>query len=93
MKKKSKAKRRETIPLPEGFIMGKLITYYDFGWRFGYLKEVRAAGYEVGIKPIAGYKKSAHNLTWHKVEDCRPVKEVNEEIGPTILRKGKRKAR
>jgi len=81
LKPKAKKTRREKIALPDGMVLGDTVMYYDFGWRVGYLMDVRAAGHELGIKPVAAYKKSVHNLTWHKTGDVKPVEGINA-VGP-----------
>jgi len=93
---KAKRVRREKLPLPDGFSIGCLVSYYDQGWRIGYFVEVRAAGHEMGIRPILGYKKSAaHNLTWHKVSDVKLAEGSNEEsqsgeVSPKVRKRNRR---
>ena len=85
-------KKKEKTPLPNGLEIDALVLYYDQGWRAGYLREVK--GRQLGVEPVAAYKKSAHNLTWHEVSDVKLAegKDVKEhrEVPKEVRKRNRR---
>ena len=70
----TRKRNKNLIPLPEGIAVGDMVSFYNNGWRFGRLDEVK--GNEVGIH-IGNYlhPEGATRLKWVGITD---IKRINE---------------
>lgn len=67
----SRARNKKLTPLPEGVEVGKPVSYYANGWRFGTLAEIK--GNEAGVKGVGTYLHAATRLKWVKITDLKAV--------------------
>jgi len=59
-------------PIPAGVEIGKPVSYYSNGWRFGTLVEI--SGNDAGIKTAGTYKhEEPTRLKWILVSDLKAV--------------------
>lgn len=70
VKPKAKVVKVKPEPHPLEEIIGELVSYYDEGWRYGYLEAVEK-GYIARIRPIAGYKVRVVRCVRASVEDVK----------------------
>lgn len=71
--KTGKAKAAKVKPEPHPFerAIGELVSYYDEGWRSGYLEEIEK--HTVRIKPIVGYKAASHRCIRIPIGDMKLI--------------------
>lgn len=75
-KERKKAVRIKPDPHPFEQLVGKLIRYYDGGWRHGYLEEViygLTEAKDVLVRPIAGYKATKPRCVQLSLTNIQPL--------------------
>lgn len=72
--KKVQVEKPEPHPLER--YVGKLVAYYDEGWRHGYLEEI-VKGKTARIRPIAAFKASVPRCVTVPLVDMKPEQEYN----------------
>ena len=73
---KVRVKKPKPEPHPLEQVIGDLVSYYDEGWRYGYLEAIEK-GSIARIRPIAGYKVKAVRRTRTSVENVKLLDGTN----------------
>jgi putative ribosome biogenesis GTPase RsgA len=72
VKKVKKVEKIKPEPHPLEAFVGDLVSYYDEGWRYGYLEAIEK-NKTARIKPIAGYKVKVIRCVRTSVEDVKLI--------------------